>query len=82
MRICIFPTVARAADDAVRSYSCVHVFMCTRDLYTCRGNEARRYVPHEMLLGILRVSNPAIRKDLDRTWGGSGTIPKCRVCSR
>jgi len=32
---------------------------------------------------ILRVSNPATRKDLaDRTWGGSGTNPKCRVCSR
>jgi len=32
--------------------------------------------PHEKLLGILRVSNPATRKDLaDRTWGGSGTNP-------
>jgi len=31
----------------------------------------------EKLLGILRVSNPATRKDLaDRTWGGSGTNPK------
>ena len=33
--------------------------------------------PNEKLLGILRVSNPATRKDLaDRTWGGSGTNPK------
>jgi len=33
--------------------------------------------PHEKLLGMLRVSNPATRKDLaDRTWGGSGTNPK------
>ena len=33
--------------------------------------------PHEKLFGILRVSNPATRKDLaDRTWGGSGTNPK------
>jgi len=32
---------------------------------------------HEMLLGILRVSNPATRKDpANRTWGGSGTNPK------
>jgi len=36
-----------------------------------------RNLPHEKLLGILRVSNPATRKDLaDRTWGGSGTNPK------
>jgi len=36
-----------------------------------------RYGPHEMLLGILRVSNPATRKDLaDWTWGGSGTNPR------
>jgi len=39
--------------------------------------------PHDKLLRILRVSNPATRKDLaDRTWGGSGTNPKCRFCSR
>ena len=39
--------------------------------------------PHEKLLGILRVSNPATRKDLaDRTLDGSGTNPKCRFCSR
>ena len=39
--------------------------------------------PQDKLLGILRVSNPATRKDLaDRTWGGSSTNPKCRFCSR
>ena len=33
--------------------------------------------PHEKLLGILRVSIPATRKDLDdRTWGGFGTNQK------
>jgi len=36
-----------------------------------------RFTPHEKLLGILRVSNPATRKDLaDRTWGGSDTNQK------
>jgi len=40
-------------------------------------------LPHEKFLGILRVSNPASRKDLaDRTWGSSGTNSKCRFCSR
>ena len=45
----------------------------------------KKYIkePHEKLLGISRVSNPATRKDLaDRTWGGSGTNSKCRFCSR
>ena len=33
--------------------------------------------PHEKLLGIMRVSHPATRKDLsDRTWGSSGINPK------
>ena len=41
------------------------------------------YTLHEKPLGILRVSNPATRKDLAaRTWGGSGINPKCRFCSR
>ena len=40
-------------------------------------------IPHEKLLGILSVSNPATRKDLaDRTWGCSGTNPKCKFCSK
>ena len=39
--------------------------------------------PHKKLLGILRVLNPATKKDLaDRTWGSSCTNPKCRFCSR
>jgi len=38
--------------------------------------------PHEKLFGILRVSNPAARKDLDdRTWGGSGTNKKKTLSS-
>jgi len=45
---------------------------------SCRKGEVRGCaVPHEKLLGILRVSNLANWKDLaDRTWGGSGTNQK------
>ena len=33
-------------------------------------NDLHHVTPHEKLLGIIRVSNPATRKDLaDRTWG-------------
>jgi len=47
------------------------------------SHSAKSLLPHEKLLGILRVLNLATRKDLaDRTWGGSVTNPKCRFCSR
>jgi len=39
--------------------------------------------PHDKLLGILRVLNPATRKDLaDRTWGSSGTNQKQHLVQR
>jgi len=75
------------AHDDTYVPSCLYliIHMCARCVCTyVQTSDARDDTyPHEKLLGILRVSNPATRMDLaDRTWGGSGSNPKCRFCSR
>jgi len=55
------------------------VLCCQGAVRTAREfrKSAQQVRPHEKLLGILRVSNPATMQDLaDRAWGGSGTNPK------
>ena len=56
----------------------MHVDICVSKLYAMSYTICIYiYILHEKLFGILRVSNPATRKDLaDRTWGGSSTNPK------
>ena len=76
--------------NAIGSSSCGTSILCTHmyihihthfdsSVYISKGRWAAlaRCIPREKLFGILRVSNPATRKDLaDRTWGGSGTNQK------